>query len=183
MIVYDYNITGIGGKNINMEKYKGKVLLVVNTASQCGFTPQYEGLEALHEKYSDKDFEIIGFPCNQFLEQEPESEEKIADFCKVNYGVTFQLSEKIDVKGPNVHPLFKYLSNASPFKGFDLTNEKAKGLQTFIEEDFPETLNGNEIKWNFTKFLINKEGNFINRFESYVEPVELETCIEEMLKE
>jgi len=183
MKIYDYNITGIGGKNINMEKYKGKVLLIVNTASQCGFTPQYAGLEELYEKYLDTDFEIIGFPCNQFLGQEPEPEEKIAEFCKFNFGVSFRLSEKIDVKGPKMHPLFKYLSNAAPFKGFDLSNEKAKDLQTFIEGNFPDTLNGNEIKWNFTKFLINKEGNFINRFEPYVEPEELERFIEEMLNE
>ncbi len=183
MKVYDYNFTSINGSNINLKKYEGKVLLIVNTASKCGFTPQYEGLESLYQKYKGEDFEIIGFPCNQFLNQEPDSLEEIQSFCQLNYGVTFRLTEKIDVKGSNKHPLFKYLSNAAPFNGFDMTNEKANDLYKFLEESFPETVIGNDIKWNFTKFLINKNGNYIVRYEPYVEPVSLETAIEEMLAE
>ena len=139
MNFYDFVAKDINGKDINMNQYKGKVVLVVNTASKCGFTPQFKGLEELYNEYKEKGFEILGFPCNQFKNQDPGSNKEINNFCQLNYGVTFTMFEKIDVKGPNAHPIFKYLK------------EQTKGL-----------LN-DEIKWNFTKFLIDSNGNVVKK--------------------
>jgi glutathione peroxidase len=166
---------------VSMEAYKGKVLLLVNTASKCGFTPQYKGLEALNQKYQSNDFEIIGFPSNQFLEQEPGTKEEIKSFCELNYGVTFELSQKIDVRGENADPLFKYLTSETPFEGYDLNSEGGAKMQGFLSEKLPHLLEGNDIKWNFTKFLIDKEGNVVKRYESPIAPEEIEKDIEKLL--
>lgn len=158
MNFYDFVAKDINGKDINMNQYKGKVILVVNTASKCGFTPQFKGLEELYSEYKEKGFEILGFPCNQFKNQDPGSNSEINNFCQLNYGVTFTMFEKIDVKGPNTHPIFKYLK------------EQTKGL-----------LN-DEIKWNFTKFLIDSNGNVVKRYAPTTAPSKLKKDIEDLLK-
>ncbi|MBK8882348.1 MAG: glutathione peroxidase [Bacteroidales bacterium] len=155
---YSFSAKSLQGKEISMETYRGKVILVVNTASKCGFTPQYEGLEDLNRKYSDKGLVILGFPCNQFGNQEPGSEKEIAEGCLVNYGVSFQMFSKVDVNGSEAHPLFTFLKN------------KQSGLL------------GKKIKWNFTKFLIDQKGRPVKRFAPVVEPVKLVGDIEKLLK-
>jgi len=148
---YKYSAVTIKGQNKAMSDYKGKVLLVVNVASKCGFTPQYEGLQKLYTKYKDQGFEILGFPCNQFREQEPGNNKQIQNFCKVNYGVTFPLFEKIDVNGEHTHPIFKLLKReATGFLGTE------------------------SIKWNFTKFLIDAKGNVLKRYGSTTKPMSIE---------
>ena len=157
MNFYDFVAKDINGKDINMNQYKGKVVLVVNTATKCGFTPQFKGLEELYNEYKEKGFEILGFPCNQFKNQDPGSNKEINNFCQLNYGVTFTMFEKIDVKGPNAHPIFKYLK------------EQTKGL-----------LN-DEIKWNFTKFLIDSNGNVVKRYAPTTSPSKIKKDIENLL--
>ncbi|UZH55265.1 glutathione peroxidase [Salinimicrobium tongyeongense] len=154
---YDFTVLSLQGNEVNLEKYKGKVVLVVNTASECSFTPQFEGLEALYQKYKDQGLEILGFPCNQFGNQEPGDEKSIAEGCVVNYGVTFPMFSKVDVNGEHAAPLFKYL-------------KKEKG-----------GLLGSKIKWNFTKFLIDRNGKPVERFAPITKPKNLEKDIEKLL--
>ena len=160
--VLDFHVKDIDGKDVDLAKYKGKVLLVVNTASKCGFTPQYKELEALYEKNKDKGFEILAFPANDFLKQEPGSNEDIKEFCSSKYNVTFPLFSKIVVDGKGIDPLYDYLTSKE-------TNPKFAG----------------KIKWNFNKFLVNKKGEVIARFEPKVKPSEkeVETAIEDALAE
>ena len=157
--VYDFNVKTIDGKETTLAPYKGQVMLIVNVASKCGYTPQYDGLQTLYEKYKDRGFVILGFPCNQFANQEPGTEAEIQNFCRVNFGVTFPLFSKIDVNGKGTHPLYVYLKSKQP---------GILGTET--------------IKWNFTKFLVDKEGNVISRFGSSTKPKELEEEIEKLLK-
>ena len=158
MKFYDFAAKEMEGKDIQMENYKGEVVLVVNTASKCGLTPQFKGLEELYKEYNERGFEILGFPCNQFANQDSGSNEEIQQFCLLNYGVSFTMFEKIEVNGQNAHPLYKFLKNEE--KGFL----------------------GKEIKWNFTKFLIDKEGNVIKRYAPTVVPSKIKTDIENLLK-
>jgi len=155
---HQFKATSLQNKEIDMENYKGKVVLVVNTASKCGLTPQYEGLEKLYKDYKDRGLVILGFPCNQFGKQEPGGAKEIAEGCLINYGVTFPMFSKIEVNGDNAHPIYKYLK--SELKG------------TF----------GNRIKWNFTKFLIDKDGNPSKRFSPTTTPDKLRSYIEALLK-
>lgn len=152
--VYDFTVENMAGKEVRLEDYQGKVLLIVNTASKCGFTPQFEGLEALYETYKEQGLVILGFPCNQFLRQDPGSNEDILSFCQLNYGVSFPMFAKIDVKGKKQHPLYQYL--------------------------VAETA-GKKIGWNFTKFLIDPQGNVVERFESKVKPEAIAAPIEKLL--
>lgn len=181
MNIYDYKFKDINGKEVSLEDYKNKVILIVNIASKCGFTPQLEDLEKIYKKYNKEGFEIIGFPCNQFAEQAPGSNSDLNEFCKLNYGVTFKLSEKIDVNGADSHPIFQYLTHKCPFKGFDKDNVIVQMLYSILEEHSPEYLVGDSIKWNFTKFLIDKEGNAIKRFEPDVEPMNMVEDIEKAI--
>lgn len=181
MSIYDFRLTEINGNEISLEQYKGKVLIIVNTASKCGFTPQYADLEKLFKKYNIHGLEILGFPCNQFAEQEPGNNNEVKSFCELNYGVTFPLFEKTDVRGASAHPLFKYLSESKPFKGFDLNNPSGKLLNRFLTENLPDYLIGNSIKWNFTKFLIDAEGNVVGRFEPTTDPLDMIPDIEKLL--
>jgi glutathione peroxidase len=157
--IYDFKATSLQGKEVEMEEYKGKVVMVVNTASKCGFTPQYEGLENLYRKYRDQGLVILGFPCNQFGNQEPGNEKEIAEGCLINYGVSFPMFSKVDVNGAEAHPLFTYLK------------EKNKGF-----------LGSTKIKWNFTKFLVDKEGNPYKRYPTVVKPENMEEDIKKLLK-
>jgi len=158
MNVYDFTARTLSGQEKSLADFKGKVLLIVNTASKCGFTPQYKGLEALYEKYRARGFEVLGFPCNQFLHQEPAAGTEIQTFCERNFGVTFPLFEKIDVNGTNAHPLFQYLTKAAP--GFF-------GLRA--------------VKWNFTKFLIDTSGRAVKRYAPLTPPQKFEEDIEALL--
>ena len=156
--VYDFSAKTIDGSEQKLSDYKGKVLLIVNVASQCGFTPQYAGLEALQKKFGPDRFDVLGFPCNQFGAQEPDSEKQIAEFCETSFGVTFPMFAKIDVNGSSAHPLYKYL-----------TSEKAGVLGT------------EAIKWNFTKFLIDSNGQPVARYGSSTKPETLEAPIQKLL--
>jgi glutathione peroxidase len=180
MTVYDFSYTSIEGAPVAMSEYQGKVLLIVNTASKCGFTPQYKGLEELYRRYKTEGFAVIGFPCNQFGEQEPGSEANIADFCAVRYGVDFPLSKKVDVRGDAAHPLFKYLTIQKGFEGLG-SGLKAAALSTMFKKMYKDGYNDDQIKWNFTKFLIDKNGNVVNRYEPTIKPVAIASAIERLL--
>jgi glutathione peroxidase len=156
--VYDFSANSLDGKPVQLRDFSGKVLLVVNTASKCGFTPQYEGLEALYKEYRDQGLAVLGFPCNQFGAQEPGNAEEIGSFCQKNYGVSFPMFEKIDVNGDTAHPLYRWLKS------------NAKGL-----------LGSEAIKWNFTKFLIDRHGQVVDRFAPTTKPEDLKSKVEELL--
>ena len=157
--IYDFKVVTIQGEETTLSPYKNQILLIVNVASKCGFTSQYDGLEALYKKYKDKGFTVLGFPCNQFGSQEPGTEKEIQNFCRVNFGVTFPMFSKINVNGEKTHPLYQYLKSEQP------------GI-----------LGTEAIKWNFTKFLIDREGNVIKRFGSSTTPKEIEKEIELLLR-
>lgn len=179
MGVYEFTAKNIRGTEVELNQYEGKVLLIVNTASKCGFTPQYSELQKLYEQYQDRGAVVLGFPCNQFGAQEPGTNEEIHTFCQLNYGVTFPLFDKIDVKGPDQHPLFAYLTEQAPFAGFDPDNPRGKRLSSMLEQ--AGLLESNDIKWNFTKFLVDRSGNVVARFESTVEPADIGPAIEALL--
>lgn len=181
MKIYDFIANDIDGDLVSLQDYRGKVMLIVNTASKCGFTPQYEDLQKLYTQYNDKGFEILGFPCSQFMDQEFEESEEIKSFCTLNYGVTFPIFEKIYVNGKFAHPLYKYLKENAPFEGFDMSNSTNKILDSMIKEKFPAFTVGNAIRWNFTKFLIDREGNIIKRFESAVDPMDIEPYLQNLI--
>jgi glutathione peroxidase len=158
MSIYDFKVTARDGSQVDLGDYRGQVLVIVNTASKCGFTPQFAGLEELYQEYKDRGLTVIGFPCNQFGNQDPGSNEEIAEFCQVNYGVTFPMMAKVDVKGDDADPLFVWLTSEAP--GF-------LGMKT--------------IKWNFSKFLIGRDGDVVARFSSKDEPAKMREAIEEAL--
>lgn len=181
MSIFHYAARTIRGASVSLDDYRGKVLLIVNVASQCGFTKQYEELQKLYEKHKDEGFAILGFPCNQFGGQEPGTNEEVDTFCQLNYGVTFPMFEKVDVRGPDKHPLFAHLTAKAPFEGFDSSNASAQKLSGYLSAHQPELLAGDEIKWNFTKFLIDRDGNVVKRFEPPVEPFDIEPAVEALL--
>lgn len=156
MSIYNIEIEKMNGKIIELKDYVGKPLLIVNTASKCGFTKQFDGLELLYKKYKEKGFEVLGFPCNQFLHQDPGSDEQILEFCTLNFGVSFEMFSKISVKGKQIHPLYDYLVKNNPTKP------------------------GKKIKWNFEKFLISNTGEIVKRYQSSVKPEDIE---EDIIKE
>lgn len=163
--VYDFNVKNDEGKEVSLSDYKGKVMLIVNTATRCGFTPQYKELEELYQKYSQSGLEILDFPCNQFRQQAPGSIEEIHNFCTANFNIHFPQFDKIDVNGDNAHPLFTYLKSKQAFGGFDLNERLGKLLDDMMRKKDPEFDKNPDIKWNFTKFLIDRQGNVIKRFE------------------
>ena len=156
--LYDHSATALSGEPTSLSAWRGKVLLIVNVASKCGFTPQYEGLEALHEKYGDRGFEVLGFPCNQFGGQEPGSSDEIAQFCETKFGVRFPMFGKVDVNGARADPLFTYLKTQAP-----------------------GVLGTKDIKWNFTKFLVDRQGRVVDRYAPTTKPESLEGDIEKLL--
>ena len=163
--VYDFNVKNDEGKEVSLSDYKGKVMLIVNTATRCGFTPQYKELEELYQKYSQSGLEILDFPCNQFGQQAPGSIEEIHNFCTANFNIHFPQFDKIDVNGDNAHPLFTYLKSKQAFGGFDLNERLGKLLDDMMRKKDPEFDKNPDIKWYFTKFLIDRQGNVIKRFE------------------
>lgn len=178
--IYDAQMTSIDGENINFSDYKGKLMLIVNTASKCGFTDNYKGLEELHRKYADKGLVVLGFPCNQFQGQEPGKNEEIKEFCTQNYGVSFQMFEKTDVNGKETPPLYTYLKAKAPFRGFK-NQEVGNQLMGLLKKYQPEYAEGNEIKWNFTKFIVSQDGKTITRYETPTTIEELEKDIIKLL--
>ena len=158
MNAYDFNATALDGQPVDLQRYRGKALLIVNTASACGFTPQYQGLEALQRRYADEGLVVLGFPCNQFGHQEPGDEAAIGAFCEKNYGVTFPMFAKVDVNGDDAHPLFR-----------------------FLKGEAPGVLGTEAVKWNFTKFLVNREGAVVTRYAPTTKPEDLSGDIEKVL--
>ena len=181
MSIYDFTVKTNRGAEKSLADYRGKVLLIVNTASKCGFTPQFEELQTLYKTYKDRGLEILGFPCNQFAGQEPGTNDEVQQFCKFNYGVTFQIFAKGDVRGETAQPLFKYLTAQKKFAGFDMSHPVAKPLLDALQKNFPEYLEGDDIKWNFTKFLIDRDGNVVERFEPTTTPSAIAPAIEKLL--
>jgi glutathione peroxidase len=177
MNIYGLIVEDNKGKEVNLDVYKDKVLLIVNTATGCGLTPQYKGLQSLYEKYKDKGFEILDFPCNQFLSQAPGSDEEIATFCTTSYNTTFSRFKKINVNGDDASSLYKALKSAHPE---DTENGETKGLLEKLKSMSLESF-GTSIKWNFTKFLINKNGDVVKRFSPTCKPEELALEIEKYL--
>ncbi|GHU49637.1 glutathione peroxidase [Clostridia bacterium] len=180
MSIHKFSYTSISGEPVNLSEYDGKVILIVNVASKCGFTPQYKALEELYKKYKEQGFEIIGFPCDQFGGQEPGTEEEIVNFCSLNYGVTFPLSAKVEVREEGAIPLYQYLTAQKPFQGF-FEGEKAQFMETFLKEKYQDGYTDSQIKWNFTKFLIDKNGEVVARYEPTVEPESIAAEIEKLL--
>jgi glutathione peroxidase len=180
--IYDITVKDINGNDVSLANYKGKVLLIVNVASKCGLTPQYEGLEALYQKYKDQGLEILAFPCNQFLGQEPGTNEEIQSFCSLKYNVTFPLFDKIDVNGEAESPLYTYLKKQAPFKGYpEGTEEFATMLDEIHQKTGTGFDQGDAIRWNFGKFLVSKDGKTILRFEPMVTPDMMEESIQALL--
>ena len=179
--IYDYTALANKGQEVKFSDYKGKVLLVVNTASKCGFTPQYDGLEALYQKYKDQGLVIIGFPCDQFGHQEPGTDKEIEEFCRLNHGVTFPLMSKIEVNGEKAHPLYVWLKAQQGFAGYDVNDKRGKMMDGMLRKQDADYDKKSDIKWNFTKFLINRKGKVVQRFESTVEPSALEKPIKVLL--
>jgi len=179
MTIYDFTVLDRKGNEVSMTGFKGKVLLVVNTATGCGFTPQYKGLEELYQKYHDKGFEVLDFPCDQFGHQAPGDDDEIHEFCQMKYKTSFDNFKKIEVNGENAIGLFKFLKSEKGFQGF--TGLKAPVMNAMLAKIDPDFKNNSEIKWNFTKFLVDRDGNVIERFESTVEPEKIAKKIEALL--
>ena len=178
--IYQFSAESNSGDQVNFADYKGKVLLIVNTASKCGFTPQYDGLEALYQKYKSEGFTVIGFPCDQFGHQEPGSNEEIEEFCRLNHGVTFPLMAKSDVNGENANEVFKWLYSEKPFAGWG-DSETGKFMDGMLSRNDPDYASNPDIKWNFTKFLIDRKGKVVARFEPVVTPEEIDSQIADIL--
>ena len=177
--LYDFKALNNKGAEVDFAQFEGKPVLIVNTASKCGFTPQYDGLEALYQKYKDRGLVIIGFPCDQFAHQEPGSDEEIAEFCRLNHGVTFPLMSKIEVNGANEHPIFTFLKAAAPSEEYlglkaKATGKMLKGISKTYQKE-------SDIRWNFTKFLVARDGVTVKRFAPTTEPKDFEKDIEEVL--
>ncbi|AZV59288.1 glutathione peroxidase [Peribacillus frigoritolerans] len=158
MSIYEFEVNKINGETISLEEYKGKVMIIVNTASKCGFSPQYDDLQSLYVQYKEDGVVVLGFPCNQFLNQEPGDDLEIDSYCKLNHGVTFPMFAKVNVKGKEAHPLFSYLT-----------------------ENAPGVMGSKSIKWNFTKFLIDRNGNIVSRFAPKTKPLEMEEDIKKLI--
>ena len=180
IMIYNYEVTKANGKKLSLSEYKGKVMLIVNTATGCGFTPQYEPIEKLYKDYHEKGLEILDIPCNQFGGQAPGSDEEIHEFCTLHYNTTFPQMKKSDVNGENELPLYTYLKEQKGFAGFD--EHKLKGLlEDMFNKADPDWAKKSDIKWNFTKFVIDRQGNVVARFEPTADMAKVEECIKSLL--
>ena len=179
--VYDFTVKDRRGNDVSLNEYKGKVLLIVNTATRCGFTPQYEELEALYKNYRDQGLEILDFPCNQFGEQAPGSEDEIHEFCTLNFGTEFPQFKKIEVNGENELPLYTFLKSKCGFKGFDKDHKIGALLDEMLSKADPDYASKPDIKWNFTKFLIDRKGNVVDRYEPTTAIQVIEDAIKQLL--
>ena len=180
MTIYDHMIRKMDGSEAAMADYKGKVLLIVNTATGCGFTPQYDELQDIYEEFADKGLEILDFPCNQFAEQAPGSDEEIHLFCTGRYGITFPQFAKIDVNGENASPLYKWLTENSKFEGFG-KGPKALAMSGVLKAIDKDYKNNPDIKWNFTKFVVDRKGDVVARFEPTADMNDVRACVEKLL--
>ncbi len=181
MSIYDFKAENVYGDEVELSKYTGEVLLIVNSATQCGFTPQYDDLQNLYEKYSDQGFDVLEFPCDQFGNQAPGSNEEIASFCDARFGLKFSRFSKVDVNGEHALPLFQYLQQEKGFAGFDPLHPLTPIMESMMERQNPNYQNDPDIKWNFTKFLINRDGKVIQRFEPTTDMSIIEEAIKEVL--
>lgn len=180
--IYDFSVKDRKGKEVSLKEYSNEVLLIVNTATKCGFTPQYEALERLYETYHAQGFEILDFPCNQFGQQAPGPDETIHQFCKTTYGTEFPRFKKIKVNGPDVDPLYQFLCEQKGFAGWDDSHPLTPVLDEMLSKEDPQYKEKNDIKWNFTKFLTNKRGMVVARFEPTESIENISRQIEELLK-
>lgn len=183
MSIYDFTVKDADGNEVALSEYEGKVLLINNSATECGFTPQYDDLQNMYEIYGDRGFVILDFPCNQFGNQAPGEMDEIVSFCDSTYGITFPIFEKIKVNGPDAAPLYKYLKSEKGFAGFDPEHELTPMLENILPQMDPDYKNNSEIKWNFTKFLIDKRGNVIERYEPTADLMEIEHKVDILLNE
>jgi glutathione peroxidase len=181
MSIYNFQVNTIDGKLVQLSAYQGKVLLIVNTASQCSYSRQFADLQNLYEMYSEQGLEILGFPCNQFNDKEPGSNAEVQQFCKSAFGVTFPLFEKTEVRGQNAHPLFQYLTKQSPFQGFDIQTSNGQRILNFLQDKYPDIYTGDGVKWNFSKFLIDRQGQVQARFETNTELIDIEPVIKTLI--
>ncbi len=181
MNIYDFNVQNSLGDMVSLSEYKNKVLLIINSATECGFTPQYDELQDMYEKFGSDNFEILDFPCNQFGFQAPGTDEEIVSFCDSKYGITFPIFSKIEVNGEKAAPLFKYLISQKGFKGFDPEHNLTPVLENMLAGINPNYSSDPDIKWNFTKFLIDKDGNVLERFEPTTDIYIIEERIKDLL--
>ena len=179
-MIYDYKVPKRNGEELNLADYKGKVIMVVNTATGCGFTPQYAPIEEMYKKYHDKGLEILDIPCNQFGGQAPGSDAEIHEFCTLHYNTTFEQMKKADVNGENELPLYTYLKKEKGFEGFP-ESKMTEFMEQMLAKNDPDWNKKSDIKWNFTKFIIDKEGKVVARFEPMAEMEEVENCVKSLL--
>lgn len=181
MNIYDFNVEDAYGMETSLRDYAGKVILLINSATECGFTPQYDDLQDIYEKYGQDGFVILDFPCNQFGHQAPGTNEEIVSFCDSRYGITFPIFSKIEVNGDNESPLYAYLKSQKGFAGFDAEHPLTPMLESALGRTAPDYAQSSDIKWNFTKFLIDRDGNVVERFEPTADMAKVEEKIAELL--
>ena len=181
MNVYDFTVRDKYGRLVSLRDYEGKGLLIVNTATRCGFTPQYDGLQDLYERFKGEGFELLDFPCDQFDHQAPGTAEEIASFCDAHFGIKFRQFGKLEVNGENENPLYTFLKQEQGFKGFDEENPITPLMVSKLEREHPDYKETPDIKWNFTKFLIDRSGNVVARFEPTSEPADIEDELKKVL--
>ncbi|MBQ1327795.1 MAG: glutathione peroxidase [Eubacterium sp.] len=179
-MIYDYEVTTGTGEKLSLSQYKGKVILIVNTATGCGFTPHYKDIEAMYEKYHDQGFEVLDIPCNQFAGQTPGTDEEIHEFCSLHYNTKFPQMKKSDVNGENALPLFTYLKEQKGFEGFG-KGPKALAMSILLAKVDKNYKNNPDIKWNFTKFVVDREGNVVARFEPTADMGKVEECVKALI--
>ncbi len=180
-MLYDYYVVDTKNQQVPLKNFEGKVILIVNTATGCGFTPQYEQLEKMYEQYHDQGFEIIDIPCNQFGGQAPGTDQEIHQFCTLNYNTKFLRMKKSDVNGANALPLYKFLTTSQKFNGFDKDNKLTSVLEQMLAKEDPDFAKKSDIKWNFTKFVADRKGNVIARFEPTADMSKVEACVKSLL--
>ncbi|MDK2808688.1 MAG: glutathione peroxidase [Clostridiales bacterium] len=181
MNIYDFSVLNLEGESVSLQNYQDKVILIINSATQCGFTPQYDELQDMYEKYQEQGFVILDFPCNQFGNQAPGSNHEIAAFCDSRYGISFPIFSKIEVNGEGADPLYQYLVEQKGFKGLDEEHPLTAILNSMLEREHPDYKEKPDIKWNFTKFLIDRSGNVIERFEPTTDMGYVEAKVRELL--
>lgn len=182
MSIYNYLVRKPNGEVLSMETYRGKVLLIVNTASKCRFTYQFEELQKLYDRYKEQDFVVLGFPCDEFGNQNPEDGEESTLFCQRNYGVSFPMFDIISINGEKLHPLYSYLKHEVPFRELDASIPSEGLLKARLQEEYPHYLEGRNIRWNFTKFLVTGEGKVLKRFEPTESILDVEAAVDSLFK-
>ncbi|SEK27293.1 glutathione peroxidase [Paenibacillus sp. OK003] len=183
MSIFSYQVPFMYGHAGDLSVYEGKVLLIVNTASKCSYSRQFTELQHLYEQYRDQGLEILAFPCDQFNHKEPGSSDEIAQYCRNHFHISFPIFEKIEVTGQSIHSVFRYLVEAAPFEGYDMESEEGRWMDQFVKEKHPDLYRGDGIKWNFTKFLIDRTGKVSGRYETTVAPIEMESAIRNLLRQ